>query len=188
MRLFLTLKASGLKPQKETFKKLKVSLDKKEILHKWVDPDEWHIPLGGLGEMGRESWLEFAPQVRRLAQREPFNLHLDSLQAYPESAKARLIWISSNYPKELQRLHTEAAAFLTADEHTWRPLIPIVRLKNHKNVTDPLSPYKTTDFGDLLIDTFQVIDMVAGGPYPVYKLVEEITFSGSQPSDDSSPS
>jgi 2'-5' RNA ligase len=180
MRLFLTLEASGLKDQSAVLKKLKISLDKKNIDHQWIKPELWHIPLGSFGEMGRESWTEFSPRIKVLADRSPFKVSVDGLKAFPEPSHARIIWMDVHFSKELRALHSEAQEFLTADEHEFRPTLPIVRLKNHKNVMDPLSPYKSTEFGEITLDTFHVYDMVAGGPYPVMKLVEEFTFLGQK--------
>ena len=131
--------------------------------------------------MGRESWEEFSPRIKVLAERPPFTVSLEGLRAFPEPSHARVIWMDVQYSKALRALREQALEFLTSDEHEFRPILPVVRLKNYKNVVDPLSPYKSTDFGELTVDTFQVYDMVAGGAYPVMKLVEEITFEAPKP-------
>lgn len=166
MKLFLAIPASDLNVD---LKKLKVGLDKgKNFQHKWIPQEHWHIPLCALNEINEEALRSL------LKNQRPFVLKLEGINAYPEVAHARLLWIgvqSSVELRELQKnLLLEFAASPENEEETFfRPNLPIVRLKNHRQVSDVISPYKKTHFGKFEVKEVAVYEMNSGGAFPTYK-------------------
>ncbi len=171
MKIYLGLDASELKTD---LKKLKVGLNKgKNFIHQWVPDDQRFVLICGLGTMGAEKFKELDQKIALVAsQHSPFDLRFDGVWGLPHQLDARVITIGVQNARELRALHDDLVAGLEVEEgHEYKPILPVVRLKNHRAVTDVISPYKNTDFGKLLMKSLVVYEMTAGGAFPAYRLV-----------------
>lgn len=99
MRLFLALDVDPFDPD---LKKLKINLNKaKNMEHRWIPKEHWHIPLYQLGEMGQEKLQQIYPLIMSaLRKTSSFDLKLRGVWAYPSQERGRLLWIGvQNYQK-----------------------------------------------------------------------------------------
>lgn len=174
MRLFLALDTPDLEYD---LKKLKTNLHKaKNMEHRWVPEALWHIPLFPLGDMGQESLKLLDEKITAVVNRHAIlDLRLEGVWAYPTQEHGRLLWIGVQNSRELRELQqdliNELGAHYTesADEKPFRPHLPIVRLRNHREVSDLISPFKNTSFGKLSVQNVGLFEMTSGGAFPTYR-------------------
>lgn len=178
MRLFLALDVSFTQFD---LKKLKGNLNKgKNFQHQLIPEDQRHIPLFNLSDMEQERLHELKAVVGTLSKEETsFELKLSGVWAYPQQEHARLLWIGVQNSRELRSLHAHLKSYLNdflltelEEEKSFRPYLPIVRLRNYRSVTNIISPYKNTDFGMVKIKEIMLYEMVSGGAFPKYRLEE----------------
>lgn len=176
MRLSIALDARQF--DLSALKKLKVGLNQSNIDFKWVLPESLHIDLLNVEEIDREKIQSV------IAGMNPFTLKLDGVWAFPEQKEARILWIGVQNSRELQQLRFELFKVSTDAEINnppdYKPILPIVRFRNYRSVSDLISPYKNTSFPDLYVDRVMLVDMVSGGAYPNYKILEEFEMKGAQ--------
>ncbi|WP_408096589.1 RNA 2',3'-cyclic phosphodiesterase [Peredibacter sp. HCB2-198] len=169
MKLFLSLDVSELKLD---LKKLKVNLSKgKNFDFQWLPEEQRQIPLVSLGEVDEESFQRIEPSLHSVAkQTRAFKLKFEGMSAYPDTKEARLLWVGVQNSKEVRALYEKMVAALELHpEKEFKPYLPVVRLRNHREVSDILSPHKNTDFGKFTITRLVVYEMTLGGAFPLYK-------------------
>lgn len=185
MRLFLALDAHELDAD---LKKLKMNLNKaKNMEHRWVPADQWHIPIFPLGDIGHEKFKLMDDLISTsLSGQAPFELKMEGVWAYPSQDHGRLLWIGVQNSKELRHLQTQLVKVFgphyseSADEKPFRPHLPVVRLKNFREVSDLISPYKNSDFGKVLISRAFIYEMTSGGAFPTYKKIKGYELKSSE--------
>lgn len=157
--------------KKEDLTKLKIGLNNKTIEHKFIPLDQLHIPLLMLGEKEENEVEAISQKVEEvLKDHTSFDLKLSGISAYPDPTEGRLLYIGVQNAKELRSLQSHMAeVFFGPSESEYSPNLPIVRLKNHRNVVDVLSPYKTRDFGKLHVSQLILYQITSGGAYMTYK-------------------
>jgi len=175
MRLSLAIDARDF--DLSSLKKLKIGLDKSNIDFKWVSADSLHIDLIALENVDINKVRDIVHNI------QPFTLKLDGIWAYPEQKEARLLWVGVQNSRELQQLRFELFKFTEDSEinnpANYKPILPVVRFRNYRSVTDLISPYKNTRFPDLLVNKIVLIDMVSGGAYPTFKILNEFELKGA---------
>jgi len=182
LKIFLVLDASNLKLD---LKKLKVNLEKaKNIEHKWVPLQQWHIPLCPLGEVEAKSLDEIEVKLNRiLTHHSSFVLKLDGVWAYPRQDHGRLLWVGVQNVKELRSLQEEVFEELKefipeeTSEKNFKPYLPIVRFRNFKEVSDLLSPHKNAHFGKVRINKLIIYEMTSPGSFPTYRKIKEFVMN-----------
>lgn len=172
MDLTLGLDVSLFRPD---LKKLKVNLNKaKNMEHQWVPHDQLHIPLCSLGKLGQGTFSEMDRRIQLIKEsHQVFQLKLEGVGAYPNQDQGRLLWVGVQNSKELRELQSHLIQDLEIiEEQPFKPYLPLVRLRNFKEVSDILSPHKNADFGKFLINQMIVYDMIAGGAFPIYRRIK----------------
>lgn len=169
MRLSLALDARDF--DLTLLKKLKVGLNQSNIDFKWVKPESLHIDVLPLGDLGREALntkLELMKTV--ISKHQPFDVKLEGVWAYPEQKEARILWVGVQNTRELKTLRSELAQTLEIEEEETKPILPVVRFRNHRNVTDLISPFKNAEFPMITVTKILLVEMLSGGAYPTYKI------------------
>lgn len=166
-------------------KKLKINLRESTIDHKWVPQDSLHVNFISLGDLSAHELPALIEKIRNIAQSiAPFDLDLNGVWAYPEQKEARLLWVSVQNSRELNHLRSEFLKFIEGselfNEEDYRPILPVVRFKNYRSVTDIISPFKNTRFNPLFVNKILVVEMSSGGAYPTYKVLSEILLQKQQ--------
>jgi RNA 2',3'-cyclic 3'-phosphodiesterase len=81
----------------------------------WVTPDNMHLTLRFLGEMGDDLARQVEETLRLPLAAGPFDIELAGLGTFPPTGSARVIWLGIvNGGDGLARLHEEVAARLRA--------------------------------------------------------------------------
>lgn len=188
MRAYLSLRDHHFSLSKKEFLKLKVSLNKKQWEHRWMDLSSLHIPIVGLKDFGRDK-LEVAIQRLEVLKNDKYNIDLkvNGVWAYPDQFQARLLWIGVQQSRELlvfQDRVKELLRDLCEEDEDRRAIIPLVRFKNYHNVTDVISPYKGSSFGHFNVNCLLIHEMVKGGAFPTIKQIYSVSLNSGN-SDDS---
>lgn len=177
IKLQISIDAQFLNLKKEDLIKLKVSLNDKNVEYKFISFEQLHIPILTIyskDDSELESISKLVESV--LKNHSSFDLKLSGLWAYPNQGAGRLIYMGVQNTKELRSLQEDLdQAFSQVREEEYKPNLPLVRLKNHRNVTDAISPYKTRDFGKLQVQRVMLYEITSGGAYMTYKILK--TFS-----------
>lgn len=171
MKLFLGVDAQNLILKKDQFNKLKMGLKNKDIEYRFEPHDQLHITLVSLGDIEEKDYEEREGYINNIIQAHPrFELKLQSVSAYPDLKDGRVLWIGVQNSRELRSLQADlcqqVSSFCGVE---FKPILPIVRLRNHKNVTNILSPYRSTQFGKLSVETVVLYEMISSGSFPVFK-------------------
>jgi len=178
MKLSLVINASKVDLNNEKINKLKINLNKASIQHRWIQKDLLHINLLSIGEIEVEKMLDINSKINNIIlSHGPFDLKLSNVSAYPGPRQGRLIWIGVKNSIPLRSLQEELARNLIGkntfkDDKIFRPVLPIVRLKNFHDLTDIISPCKNADFGKIKVEQLLLFDMIMGGAFPIYKLIK----------------
>lgn len=185
MKIFLGIDASNLILKKDQLKKLKIGLHSKNVEHRFEPHEQWYITLLSLGDVEPSVYEEKEVYIKNIVlDHLQFDLKLQGVSAYPEIKDARVLWIGVQNTKELRALQADLVQQISAFcSLEFKPTLPIVRLRNHKNVLDIISPYKNLDFGKLKVETVKLYEMISGGAYPVFKILK--TYYLSIPMEDS---
>lgn len=176
MRLLLALDVNSFEPD---LKKLRINLNKaKNMEHRWIPSEYWHIPLCQLGEMGQEKLQQIYPLIMSAIRKtSSFDLKLRGVWAYPSQERGRLLWIGVQNSKELRELQAELVKELNLESEDYRPYFPIVRLKNFRELSDLLSPFKNSEFGKIRIQRISLYEMTSGGAFPTYQKIKSFELS-----------
>ncbi|MEA9357352.1 RNA 2',3'-cyclic phosphodiesterase [Bacteriovorax sp. PP10] len=171
MRLFLGVDAQNLILKKDQLNKLRVGLKSKDIEHRFEPHDQWHITLISLGDINQEDYEDREGYINNVIQAHPrFELKLQSVLAFPNLKEGRVLWIGVQNSRELRSLQADLCQQIPSFcELEFKPILPIVRLRNHKNVTNILSPYRSTQFGKLSVETVVLYEMISSGAFPVFR-------------------
>jgi 2'-5' RNA ligase len=186
MKLSLAINASKFNFDEQKFKKLKINLNKSEVIHQWVAANFFHIDLLSLGEMDNKNIYELDAKIKSIIQAHGiFELKLSGVSVYPNQKEGRLLWIGVQNSIPLRSLQADLARNLINEnsyqpDKLFRPILPIIRLKNYQNVTDMISPYNGVDFGKLKVEQLALYEMISGGAFPVYKLLKSYPLNSSQ--------
>ncbi|MDD4974583.1 MAG: RNA 2',3'-cyclic phosphodiesterase [Bacteriovorax sp.] len=186
MKLSLAINASQFHLDEQKFKKLKINLNKSEVTHQWVPAELFHINLLSLGEMDYNKISELDAKIKSIIQSHGiFDLKLRGVSVYPNQKEGRLLWIGVQNSIPLRSLQDDLARNLISEniyqqDKLFRPILPIIRLKNFQNVSDMISPYNGTDFGKLKVEQLALYEMISGGAFPIYKLLKSYPLNSNQ--------
>lgn len=169
----------------ESLKKLKIGLKQSNIDYKWVPQDSLHIDLLTVEDFDRDQILNVVSQI------PAFTLKLDGVWAYPEQKEARVLWTHVQNSRELQQLRFELFKSVPDAEinnsSDYKPILPIVRFRNYRSVSDLISPFKNTRFPELIVDKLLLIEMVSGGAYPTYKIIDTFPLGEARAEKEKGP-
>lgn len=174
MKIFLGITAKHLNLKKDQFRKLKVGLGNAGIEYRMEPVEDLHITLASFGDVESKDYEDKEVYIKNIIQSHfSFELKLQGLSAFPDLKEGRLLWIGVQNKKELRALQADLAQQISSVCNLdYKPILPIARLRNYKNLTDIVSPYKSTDFGKLIVETVNLYEMISGGAFPVFKVLK----------------
>lgn len=186
MRLFIAIGAQSISSDvQERLKKLKVNLKKKEIEHRWVPPENYHITINFLGEVEEQKLTELKSILTEVTGSfPPFELKLNGVGAYPASRSGRVIWMGVQNSITLRDLQRRCSDELTSqgwqvEDREYRPHLTLARLRSPRNVSDSISPVENQDFGKLLVSEVRIYESKLAGSFPVYTAIHSSTLRDS---------
>lgn len=177
IKLQIAIDATTIKLKKDDLTKLKIGLNNKSMDHKFIPLEQLHVPLLMLGEKEESELDSISQKIENvLANQNIFDLKISGVWAYPEQSEARLLYVGVQNAKELRSLQEDLSqAFFNNSDSEYKPNLPLVRLKNYRNVVDVISPYKTRDFGKLSVSKLVLLQITSGGAYMTYKVLKQFS-------------
>ncbi len=133
----------------------------------WVKPENLHLTLKFLGEIGENQVASLKEALSAVLQScAPFDIHLEGIGAFPKTTFPRVIWVGVNQgEKQLselaKRIEQACGPFilsLSKDERPFSPHLTIGRIRSKEH----LAP---------LIKQFQVAEFRAAASAPVTSVV-----------------
>lgn len=192
-RVFIALNASV--PMAEVFapalKKIRISADKKDILIKWVPPENYHINLTFLG-FRPDDQIEAVGQVLEevCTQFAPFELKVEDVGAFASETEARVLWLGVQNKKCLGEFK-EGLDHALADKNLsgrhevrdFDPHITFGRLRNPKSAKDMISPFKRKSFGKIQITEVILYESKQQDFYSIYVPLKRVQLTGTPKED-----
>lgn len=191
-RLFIAIGASSIFKEAEVYvKKLKVNFSKKEIEIQWSPIDNWHITLVFLGSTDGEVIPGLKEGLKAACEKiASFKLKLSDFNAFPEKRDARVVWIGVQKSQNLLNLQSAVETAcqklgFTFEDREYKPHMTLGRLRNHRNVTDAMSPVERKSVGVLQVEKVILFESVGGPPFPRYSPIEVFKLQTEGPDTDS---
>ena len=193
-RLFFALNVTNplAKSFLPSFKKLKISAEKREFNIRWVPLDNFHVTLSFLGDTPEEH-LPLLEEALADVCREftPFDLKIEDMGAFSNEHDARVIWLGvqnkkylGEFKHELDEALDERGLF-KPDERNFSPHLTIGRLRNPKSVKDLISPFKRKSFGKIHVNEIILYESKLQGNFPVYTPIFRCQLTGeAKPLDE----
>lgn len=162
-------------------KKVKTTLLRKEIEHRWVPVENYHCTLNFLGVTDPLKVPRLKEILEAVSGRHsPFRLKIHGVDAFPDLREGRVIYMGVQNSKELRALQEDCLLSLrdefSPEERPYVPHLTVARLRNPRNLTDILSPVKNAEFGTLDVPSLTLYESVSGGAFPVYKVIQKFQF------------
>ena len=145
---------------------------------RWVTPENIHLTLKFLGDISSAN-IGFLAQTLKteVGQFLPFEICAESLGAFPNLRRPRVIWIGLNAPPELQRLqhHLEIATArlgYASDDKAFSPHLTIGRIRDQlahgevQALRDALENIKVGPLGKFPVKSVHLFqsELKPGGP------------------------
>lgn len=169
----------------------------------WIHPEQWHVTLAFMEAVADRS---IDPLVEHLdqaaAKRRPFTLRLAGAGAFPDPARAKVLWlglrneVGASETDELERLAVNvraaaATAGAAVDGKAFGPHLSLARLKRPVEATRWLRVLDTYAGQSWQVDQFQLIASHLGdGPNrrPRHEVVKSFGLGEAPTWPDSRPS
>ena len=189
-RLFFALNVTNPLAQSflPSFKKLKISAEKREFNVRWVPVENFHVTLSFLGETPEEHIPQLQEALADVcSQFTPFDLKIEDMGAYANEHEARVIWLGvqnkkylGEFKHMLDQTLMQRGLLLRPDERLFLPHLTIARLRNPKSVKDLISPFKRKSFGKVHVDEIVLYESKLQGNFPVYKPLLRCKLTGEE--------
>jgi 2'-5' RNA ligase len=150
---------------------------------RWTHPEQWHVTLAfmpAVADRNLDRLIEGLEQAA--AKRQPFQLALAGAGAFPDPARAKLLWQGiAGEVAELAGLAQSArnaanSAGTEVDGATFRPHLSVARLNRPRNVSRWLRIFDTYYSQPWTVENFELIESHLGqgpGGRPRYQVREQ---------------
>ncbi len=141
----------------------------------WVPPENYHVTLWFLGNVGRDVANRLAGGLPATAARvSSFQLDFRHLGFFPddESRPPRVLWAGIHKPpREAEQLRNECAKLITScglpvPDQTFIPHVTLARLRSTRGLfpfRKVIHPYRFHKFGVSAIDRLMLMESITGG-------------------------
>ncbi len=152
------------------------------IVGKWVEPQNFHITLQFLGDITERQAIDVIKNLQEIAKRNiPFKLTYKGLGVFPDTKKARVLWIGvsrgseklKNLAKNVERMNARVG--IPPSPKGFVPHLTICRIKQYdrKVLNNLLNKYRTIEFGEEEVNRIALISSTLTSVGPIYTVVEE---------------
>ncbi len=154
---------------------------------KWVEPENLHFTLKFLGEVPEEHLPSVVEAVREVAIRQPFELSIESLGAFPDLRAPRVLWVGVREgARELATLaqHVEEALFrarFPREERPFEPHLTIGRIRTggkERGLWQALERLRDAKIGRQRVEWVVVMESRLGPKGPTYIARAEVRLGG----------
>ena len=148
---------------------------------KWVKPEQMHITLVFLGEVGAEFIEGAKVELNAVASRcRGFGCRLEGLGAFPSPVRARVLWVGlKSGEQELKELQKEVSRTLTrigyvGEKRPFRPHLTLGRLREPADVNfiSEIS-FRSSSF---FVSRMILFSSTLKPEGPIYSVLEEFQF------------
>jgi len=143
-----------------------------QIKGKKVKAENFHITLKFIGEL--KSSKEVQDNLRGINYSK-FSLALQELDAFPNSKKARVLFIkgySNGHLEELAKMVHDATRSIKLD-HPFQPHLTIMRLREPADLSNIIEEYKGVNFGTIEVTKFSLYESKLTPDGPIYRVIED---------------
>ncbi|MDP8011655.1 MAG: RNA 2',3'-cyclic phosphodiesterase [Thermoplasmata archaeon] len=167
MRSFIGIKV----PENEKITSFQNEL-KNRFRIKLVEAENLHITLKFLGEIDEKN-LDKIIKALRMLEFEKFKVIMKGAGAFPKENNARVIWIGL-ISKELNDLGETVSTILkNYGDEKFSPHLTVGRLKTPENTIEVLSKYKNFEFGNIIVESFEIYKSTLTPQGPLYEEIEK---------------
>jgi RNA 2',3'-cyclic 3'-phosphodiesterase len=154
-------------------KKIRTSIEQREVYPKWTAPNNYHVTLVYLGETEIERIPAIEKALINVANRhDSFSLKIRGLSAFPSLQSGRVIYLGVQRSQALLNLQSDLEGLLVPPEKVefdYSPHLTIARLRNPQSCQDMLSPFNHLDLKKQLVTKVSLFENVLEGNFPSYK-------------------
>jgi len=152
---------------------------------KWVEPENLHLTLEFLGEVGEEK-LSGVIEKTRLALSGIFNfkVHLSGLGSFPNLRSPRVVWVGVKEGKEeLKNLSERIEENLshlgfTEEKREFSAHLTIGRVRSprkREKLVKKIEELESSDVGEFSVDKVLVMESQLSPKGPTYRIIEEVS-------------
>ncbi len=188
MRSFIAIDLNS--PVRESLAELQKELEKCGADVRWVKPENIHLTLKFLGDIGEQTIDSIANTVERCCRRlNAFDLEISGVGVFPAIRSPRVLWAGisgGETPKELQREIEDGAASLGFKRENRRfvPHLTIGRFRSSggkRTLTDKIEQHKNNKFGSVKVDSVIIMRSDLGPKGAKYTKIAEIPLGRVNP-------
>ncbi|ADY01811.1 2'-5' RNA ligase [Vulcanisaeta moutnovskia 768-28] len=149
-----------------------------------VEPENMHITLRFIGEIGRDLVEEVKKRLSSIKYNQ-FTMHVRGVGAFPNIERPRVIWVGiEEGARDLMNLHELLMKFTgdigERDERGFVPHLTIARVKyvrNRDRYMEVIRKYENMDFGTQLVDSIKLKRSILTPKGPIYSDLMTIKLS-----------
>lgn len=179
-RWFFALQPEGLTSHtgvQRVLGRLRRSADERDWEVRWTAKEHLHVTVGFVGEV-EEARHPLLHEIGQSVSSEThsFPLELKNVDAFPEISAGRVVWVGVRRTQALLHLHEVMASQLMAagfplDREEFVPHLTLGRLRNSRQLTDWLSPFRRQGFGKLPVHSLLLLTSEIFGSRVVHQVV-----------------
>ncbi|HRR95676.1 MAG TPA: RNA 2',3'-cyclic phosphodiesterase [Candidatus Ratteibacteria bacterium] len=183
MRLFVGIKLPD--NLKEEIRKIEASLRKKVREVKVVSPENLHITLKFLGEVGEKDVGNIDEKLNEVKKKfSSFDVSIGKIGSFPDDKKIRVLWIGVESHGKLKKLNSEIEKQLVTigykEENRFTEHITIARFKSTPDLgfIEKLKEKYNMVISSFKVENFSLINSKLTKSGPIYEDLETYKLGG----------
>ena len=150
---------------------------------RWIKPVNLHLTLVFLGRVDPKKIVKLIEIIKKTVENvEPFTIDFARVGVFPESRRAKIIWVGVEESSILGALNQTFYRKLkknnfVLDERDFTPHVTIGRTKekvNKEAVNYVLSKYPNSKFGQLKVESIDIMESELKRSGAEYQIIEQI--------------
>ncbi len=139
---------------------------------KLVERENLHFTLKFLDERNDDEIKEIIEILDKI-NFKPFKILLQGAGAFPNTKRARVIWIGAK-SEELNSLgKTVSEKLKKYSNEEFSPHLTVARLKDPENVDSVIKNFSNIIFGEMTVDSFILYKSTLTSKGPIYEIINE---------------
>lgn len=139
---------------------------------KLVEPQNLHITLRFLGEIDDKN-VDKIIKALKMLDFNKFNIKMEGMGAFPRETHARVVWIGLVSNELVELGETVSTILKNYGDEKFSPHLTIGRLKNMENISKIVDQYKSEQFGDFIVESFELYKSTLTPEGPIYEEIEK---------------
>ncbi len=182
MRLFISVELP--EDIKKNVAKIITELKKTDAKVKWIEPKNLHITLKFLGWVKDSKIDEIIDlTTKAVAQIKSFKAKFAGIGSFPKGRKPKVVWVGTAEGGDVLCSMAQALEGALAkvgyrsEARGFKSHITIGRVKEDKGVNkliEKIGALKSTDFGEVIVNSINIMKSTLTPKGPIYKILKEI--------------